>query len=45
MEMDDGFAHERVRTISTVMDGLEQAMLPFNSLPGHQPVQSYPPSS
>ena len=35
-------AHERVRSISTVMDGLERAVLLLNALPGHHPIQSYP---
>ena len=45
MERGDGFAHERVRSISSVMDGLEQAVLLLNALPGSHPIHSYPPSS
>ena len=41
VERNGGPVHERVRSISSVMDRLEQAMLLLNTLSRRQPAQSY----
>ena len=41
IEKNGGPAHEHVRSISSVMDRLEQAVLLLGALPRRQPAQSY----